>query len=99
MDKALPEDFDPYDRGDMRIEGTDIPKSTLAVGGLLWSILAAMQAWHLITTLNIKDKQVEQSGDLRVMTLQQNTMSDDVKELKALVATHEKRLTVLEGRK
>lgn len=86
-------------RGDMRIEGMDIPRSTLTVAGILWSILAAMQAWHLITTLNMKDKQVEQSGDLRVMTMQQNTMSDDVKELKALVATHEKRITQLEGRR
>lgn len=99
MDKPLPDDYDAYLRGDMRIEGTDIPKSTLAVGGILWSILAAMQAWHLITTLNMKDKQTEQTGDIKMITKQQDDMSEDVKELKELVGAHEKRLTVLEGRK
>jgi hypothetical protein len=99
MDKPLPDDYEPYEQGDMRIEGQDIPKSTLAVGGVLWSILAAMQAWHLITTLNMKDKQTEQTGDIKMITKQQDDMSDDVKELKDLVNAHENRITVLEGRK
>lgn len=99
MDKPLPDDFDPNLRGDMNITGTDIPKSTIVVGGLLWSILFAMQAWHLITTLNMKDRQTEQSGDIRVVTLQQNTMSDDIKELKKSVESHERRLTEQERRR
>ena len=80
----------------MNINGTDIPKSTLAVGGLLWAILFAMQGWHLITTLNMKDKQTEQGGDIRVMTVQQVNVSDQVRDIKEIVASHERRLLQLE---
>lgn len=80
----------------MHISGTDIPKSTLAVGALLWSILFAMQGWHLITTLNMKTKQTEQSGDIRVMTYQQTAVTDQIKDLKEIVAAHERRLLQLE---
>lgn len=74
MDKPPPDGFDPYrDEDNMHISG-DIPKSTLAVAALLWSILFAMQGWHLITTLNIQHKQSEQSGDIRVM--QANSLSE-----------------------
>ena len=99
MDKPLPDDFDEYLRGDMNISGTDIPKSTLAVGAVLWSILFAMQAWLLITVLNMKDRQTEQSGDIRIVTLQQSQMADDIKELKQSVASHERRLTEQERRR
>lgn len=100
MDTPLPDDFDPaeYLRGDMQIHG-DIPRSTLAIAAVLWSILFAMQAWHLITTLNMKDKQTEQGGDIRVMTVQQDRVAEDIRELKEIVGTHERRLNMLEGRR
>jgi hypothetical protein len=79
------------DGGEEMIQG-DIPKSTIAVAGVLWSILFAMQAWHLITTLNMKDKQGEQAGDIRLIAAQQA-------DLKEQVASHESRLTTLERRK
>lgn len=82
----------------MQISGVDIPKSTLAVAAVLWSILFAMQAWHLVTTLNMREKQLEQGGDMRVMASQQSRVSDDVKELKEIVAAHERRLTEMERR-
>lgn len=99
MDKPLPDDFDPWLRGDMNINGVDIPKSTLAVAAVLWSILFAMQAWHLITTMNMKDKQTEQGGDMRVMASQQSRVSDDVKDLKDIVSAHERRINELERRR
>jgi len=95
------EDFSEDFSGDddsMHISGTDIPKSTLAIGAVLWSILFAMQAWHLITTLNMREKQLEQSGDIRVMSVQQTNVSDDIKDLKEIVAAHERRLNAIERR-
>lgn len=83
----------------MNINGVDIPKSTLAVAAVLWSILFAMQAWHLITTMNMKDKQTEQGGDMRVMASQQSRVSDDVKDLKDIVSAHERRINELERRR
>ena len=99
MDKPLPNDFDPYVRGDMNISGVDIPKSTIAVAAVLWSILFAMQAWHLITTINMREKQLEQGGDMRVMASQQSRVSDDMKDLKEIVAAHERRLSDLERKR
>lgn len=83
----------------MQISGVDIPKSTLAVAAVLWSILFAMQAWHLITTLNMREKQLEQGGDMRVMASQQARVADDVKDLKDIVAAHERRINELERRR
>lgn len=70
----------------------DIPRSTLAIAAILWSILFAMQAWHLITTLNMKDRQGEQAGDIRLLVR-------DQADLKVRVESHESRLTTLERRK
>lgn len=94
-------DFADKLRGDdpMQISGTDIPKSTLLVAGVLWSILAGLQTWQLITILNMKDKQSEQGGDMRVMTVLQANVTDDVRDLKDVVATHERRLLQLEKEK
>lgn len=47
MDKPPPDDFDPYGRGDMRIEGTDIPKSTLVLATAMWGVLVALGSWTL----------------------------------------------------
>jgi len=77
-------------RGDMN-QG-DIPRSTVVVAGVLWSILFAMQAWHLITTLNMKDTQGVQAGDIRLIVAQQA-------DLKEQVQSHETRLNTLERRK
>lgn len=85
--------------GGMNINGIDIPKSTLAVACILWGILASLQTWHLVTTLNMKDKQLEQAGDLRVMAIQQQQVTSDVKSMKDQVADHEKRILYLESRK
>ena len=92
------QDFASDLRGEplMNISGTDIPKSTLAVGAVLWSILFAMQAWHLITTLNMKDKQTEQGGDIRVMSASQLHVTAQIQDLKQIVAAHEQRLMQLE---
>ena len=73
MDKPPPDDFDPYRDESMQIHG-DIPKSTLGVAAILWSILFAMQAWHLVTTLNMQQQQAEQRGDIRV--IQANNASE-----------------------
>lgn len=91
-------DFSNELRGEpaMNINGMDIPKSTLAVGAILWSILFAMNGWHLITTLNMKDKQLEQVGDIKVMSVQQNNITDQIKDIKEIVAAHERRLLQLE---
>lgn len=70
----------------------DIPKSTLAVAAVLWSILFAMQAWHLITTLNMKDKQGEQAGDIRLIVAEQA-------DQKSRLESHDARITTLERRK
>lgn len=102
MDTPPPDDFDPYRDGDMHISG-DIPKSTLTVAAVLWSILFAMQAWHLITTLSIQQKQAEQTGDIRVM--QANSASEIVRINSNLNRIEEhnreqdKRLGTLESRR
>lgn len=87
----------------MNISGADIPRSTIAVAAVLWSILFAMQAWHLITTLNIREKQAEQSGDIRVMQANSlaefNRINGNIDRLEDRDRDHDKRLGALETRR
>lgn len=103
MDKQAPTDFDPYREGDMQISGADIPKSTVAVAACLWAILFAMQSWHLITTLNMKDKQTEQSGDMRVMQANSlaefNRINANLDRIEEHNRDQDKRIGVLEVRR
>lgn len=64
MDQPLPEDFDPYDRGDMRIEGADIPKSTVTVAVILWGVLAGLGAWTLTMVSDMRAEVRGQGRDI-----------------------------------
>ena len=83
----------------MKIEGGDIPKSTLAVGGILWSIIAAMTTWVLVTVLNSREKQIEQSGEIKLLISKLDSNTAEMKELKGSVVAIEKRVSALESRR
>lgn len=83
----------------MNISGADIPRSTLAVAAVLWSILFAMQAWHLITTLNMKDRQGEQSGEIKLIASQQAASAANLIRIEDHNREQDKRITILETRR
>lgn len=94
MDQPLPEDFDPYDRGDMRIsEGRD-PVAWVAIGITLLANLAGLSwiagkfdarmstAERDITELKLKSaKDGEQDVKIAVIATQLSDISSKIGEI------------------
>lgn len=80
-------------RGDsmqrMDIHAIDIPKSTIAVAGALWLVIAGICSWNLLTTISIKDQQAKEMREIAV----------EVSDAKGRVAALEGRVTKLEAAK
>lgn len=58
------DDFATELRGEMRITDADIPKSTLAAAGILWTVLAAIGGWTLKI---VSDMRVDLSGQAQAI--------------------------------
>lgn len=83
---------------DMQING-DIPRSTLIVGGALWSILFGLMVW-LLVSVN------QQGGDLKVIASQQlnngvefRRIDSNLDRIEEHNRDQDKRITVLESRR
>lgn len=58
------QDTEDDDAMRMDIHAIDIPKSTLAVAALLWTILAGLMTWNLLATLDNREGQIRTEGRL-----------------------------------
>lgn len=80
-------------------ERFDIPKSTLVVAGVLWSVLFGLMVWLLVTVVGL-------AGDIKVIASQQVTNTQEFRRIDANLdrledhnRDQDKRITVLEGRR
>lgn len=72
----------------MRIEGTDIPKSTVAVAVILWGVLAGLGAWTLTMVSDMRAEmrasaERNNGQDSRIDGIERRVVrnEDDIREL------------------
>lgn len=75
-----------------------LPKSTLIVGGALWTVLFGLQVWHLSATLMVKEKQAEQGTSIAVISTKQDGYLRELDTLKGQVSSVNSRLQAIEDR-
>lgn len=74
---------DDYDMS--QVSNGDLPKSTMVVGGALWTVLFGLMVWQLSSTAELKTQQVQLLGQLSVVNVQYSALKDDVQDLRGEV--------------